>query len=174
MSGGLHYFDQNDAEMAVGSPGALREHFKVPGSTGINLDKLEQVLSDTDGDVRTAIGLSFNLDSFDTLYFNQPIRTLPAPVIPWNDMDRSGVKSAGRKILRYYIWMTGSQNQAMPAEARTDMEAGKKALIDLGKRLRSLSTQIHPASSRHYDLRQPRKLGEPPCNSFRKQFSWFT
>lgn len=174
MPGGLHYFDQGDAEMAVGSPAALREHFKVPGSTGIDQAKLEQVLSDTDGDIRTAIGLSFNLDSFDTLYFNLPIRTLPAPVVPWNDMDRSGVKSAGRKILRLYIWTTGSQNQAVPGEVRTEAEEGKKALRDLGKRLESLSSQIHPATSRHYDLRMPARLGAPPCPSFRRQFRWFT
>lgn len=170
----LHYFTAPDAESAVGGPDALREHFRVPQSTGYNLVLLEQVLGDTDGDVRTAIGLSFNLDSFDALWFNQQIRNVPPPPIPWSEMDRSGVLSAGRKVLRKYIWVTGSQNQAMPQLVEDDYQNGRKALVDLGKRLQSLSTQIHPTSSRNYKLGMTARLGAPPCPSLRRQFRWFT
>lgn len=171
---GLHYFTQADAEGCVGGAPALREHFKVPNSTSIDQVKLDRVLSLTDGDVRAAIGMSFDLDSFDSLWFNQQIRTTPAPPIPWNDMDKSAVQVNGSMVLCYYIWKEGSQNQAMPEIVKADWKNGKEGLKQLGARLQSLSTQIHPVTSRHYDFRQPAKLGRPPCGSFRRQFRWFT
>jgi len=171
---GDHYLTRGDAEKAVGGPSDLREHFKVPNSTGIDMDKLEMVLGDTDGDIRKQIGMSFNLDFFDALWFNKPVRGAPMPPISWTDMDRSGVLTDARKILRKYIWITGTKNQAVPEIVITESALGMTGLIEQGRRFASLSTQINPATSRHFDRRRSRKIGEPARGSHRGAFKWYT
>ena len=169
-----HYLTQEDAELAVGSPGDLREHFKVASSTAIDMVKLNQVLGDTDGDIRKRIGLSFDLDAFDALWFNKPIRGVPAPPIPWNEMDRSGIRTDARKILRYYIWTTGTKNQARPEDVKDQYLQGLQDLEGQGRRLQSLSSSIKPGTDRHYTRRTPALPGKPPRGSARHSFKGFT
>jgi hypothetical protein len=169
-----HYLLQADAELAVGGAQDLREHFKVPASTGIDPVRLEQVLGDLDGQIRKAIGMSFDLDFFDALWFNKPVRNAPMPQIPWNDMDRSGIKTDARMVLAKLIWKTGAKNQAIPKLVVDDAALGMLGLEAQGRRLLALSTQIKPATDRHYRKLRPHHLGAPPCNSFRAQFKGYT
>ena len=73
-----HYLNQSDAEKAVGSASDLRQHFKVPNSTAIDQEALDNVLTLTDGQIRKAIGLSWDLDAFDALWFDKAVRNCPA------------------------------------------------------------------------------------------------
>ena len=171
---GDHYLGRADAEKAVGGPQDLREHFKVPNSTGINLDYLETVLTDTDGQIRKAIGMSFNLDFFDALWFNKPVRGAPMPPIPWEDIDRSGIVTDARPILRKHIWLLGAKNQAVPQIVVDESDKGFEGLVAQGKRLFSLSTQIKPATSRNFTMVRSRRIGEPRPRSHRAQWKGYT
>ena len=69
-----HYLNQSDAEKAVGSASDLRQHFKVPELGGYRSEALDNVLTLTDGQIRKAIGLSWDLDAFDALWFDKAVR----------------------------------------------------------------------------------------------------
>lgn len=169
-----HYLSQTDAELAVGGASDLREHFKVPRSTEIDPVKLDSVLRDVDGDIRTAIGMSFDLNAFDAVWFNTTVHNVPPPNVQWTERDRAGIVSAARKIVRLYIWQTGTKNQAVPEMVVKEAEVGRAELRAQGMRLQSLSTQLKPATSRNFKLRQPRFLGSPPGGSQREKFRGFT
>lgn len=171
---GDHYLNRDDAEKAVGGPSDLREHLKVPNSTGIDQGKIDTALTDTDGQIRKAIGMSFDLDAFDALWFNKQVRGVPPPPIPWEEIDRSGIRTDARPLLRKYIWLIGTKNQAVPQIVIDEADKGFEGLIAQGRRLASLSSSIKPGTSRHFDRRRSRRIGEPGPRSHRAQWKGYT
>ena len=169
-----HYLNQTDAEQAVGGAPDLRQHFKVPGSTGIDQDKLYTVLTLTDGQIRKAIGLSWDLDAFDALWFDKPVRNCPKPPIPWTDLDRSGIRTDATAILRKYIWLNGDKNQAVPQVVIDEAEKGMAGLQAQGARYAAITSQIKPASDRFYELRSSGGIGKTYANTARRSFRGYT
>lgn len=169
-----HYLNQTDAEQAVGGAPDLRQHFKVPGSTGIDQDKLDAVLTLTDGQIRKAIGLSWDLDAFDALWFDKPVRNCPKPVNPWTDMDRSGIRTDAVAVLRKYIWLNGDKNQAVPQVVIDEAEKGMAGLQAQGARYAAITSQIKPASDRFYELRSSGGIGKTYANTARRKFVGYT
>ena len=169
-----HYLNQTDAEQAVGGAPDLRQHFKVPGSTGIDQDKLDAVLTLTDGQIRKAIGLSWDLDAFDALWFDKPVRNCPKPVNPWTDMDRSGIRTDAVAVLRKYIWLNGDKNQAVPQVVIDEAEKGMAGLQTQNTRYAAITSQIKPASNRFYELRSSGGIGKTYANTARRSFRGYT
>ena len=165
-----HYLNQADAEQAVGGAPDLRQHFKVPGSTGIDQDKLEAVLGMTDGQIRKAIGLSWDLDAFDALWFDKAVRNCPKPAIPWTEMDRSDAIA----VLRKYIWLNGDKNQAVPQVVIDEADKGMAGLQAQGARYAAISSQIKPASDRYYALRSSGGIGTTRQGTARRSFRGYT
>ena len=106
-----HYLNQSDAEKPSEALPDLRQHFKVPNSTAIDQEALDNVLTLTDGQIRKAIGLSWDLDASDALWFDKAVRNCPKPPIPWTDLDRSGIRTDATAILRKYIWLNGDKTK---------------------------------------------------------------
>lgn len=169
-----HYLGQADAENAVGGASDLRQHFKVPGSTGIDQDSLETVLSMTDGQIRKAIGLSWDLDAFDALWFDKAVRNCPKPAIPWTEMDRSGIRTDAIAVLRKYIWLNGDKNQAVPQVVIDEADKGMAGLQAQGARYAALTSQIKPASDRLYTLRSSGGIGTTRQGTARRSFRGYT
>lgn len=169
-----HYLNQSDAEKAVGSASDLRQHFKVPNSTAIDQEALDNVLTLTDGQIRKAIGLSWDLDAFDALWFDKAVRNCPKPPIPWTDLDRSGIRTDATAILRKYIWLNGDKNQAVPQVVIDEAEKGMAGLQAQGARYAAITSQIKPASDRFYELRSSGGIGKTYANTARRKFVGYT
>mgnify|MGYP003592150198 CR=1 FL=1 len=169
-----HYFNQADAEQVVGGAAELRQHFKVPASTGIDADKLEFALNMTDGQIRKAIGLSWDLDAFDALWFNKAVRNCPQPAEPWDELAKSGVRTDGLAILRKCIWLNGDKNQAVPQVVIDEADKGMAGLQAQGARYAAISSQIKPASDRYYALRSSGGIGTTRQGTARRSFRGYT
>lgn len=169
-----HYLNQTDAEQAVGGASDLREHFKVPKSTSIDPDKLEIALTMTDGQIRKAIGLSWDLDAFDALWFNKEVNGKPAPMRPWSDLDRSGVRTDAIAVLRKYIWIGGDKNQAVPQIVIDEAEKGMAGLQAQGARYAAMTSQQKPASDRLYTIRSSGGIGRTFSGTARRSFGGYT
>ena len=81
-----HYLSQADLERAVGGAASLRQHLPSAGG-GPTADPaaVESVLARADGAIRSAIGLSYDLDSFDATFFNMQIAGARPPARPMSD-----------------------------------------------------------------------------------------
>ena len=169
-----HYLNQADAEKAVGSASDLRQHFKVPNSTNIDQEALDNVLTLTDGQIRKAIGLSWDLDAFDALWFNKAVRNCPQPTEPWTEMDRSGIRTDAVAVLRKYIWLNGDKNQAVPQVVIDEADKGMAGLQAQGARYAAMSSQIKPASDRYYALRSSGGIGTTRQGTARRSFRGYT
>lgn len=169
-----HYLNQTDAEQAVGGASDLREHFKKPKSTSIDPDKLEIALGMTDGQIRKAIGLSWDLDSFDALWFNKSVNGKPAPTQPWTDLDRSGIRTDAIAVLRKYIWLNGDKNQAVPQIVIDEAEKGMAGLQAQGARYAAITSQQKPASDRFYTMRSSGSIGVTYSGTARRSFRGYT
>lgn len=171
---GDHYLTQTDAEQAVGGAADLREHFKTPKSTAIDQDKLNIALTLTDGEIRKAIGLSWDLDAFDALWFDKQVRSCPKPVEPWTDLDRSGIRTDAVKVLRKYIWLNGDKNQAVPQIVIDEAALGLAGLQAQGARYAAITSQIKPASDRNYKLIASGGIGTTFARTARRSFRGYT
>jgi len=169
-----HYLSQADAEQAVGKAPDLRQHFKVPNSTNIDQEALDNVLTLTDGQIRKAIGLSWDLNAFDALWFDKPVRDCPKPPIAWTDLDRSGIRTDAIAILRKYIWLNGDKNQAVPQVVIDEADKGMAGLQAQGARYAAISSQIKPASDRLYTLRASGGIGTTRQGTARRSFRGYT
>lgn len=172
-----HYLAQAALENAVGGPRRLRELLKARSGeapTTASATAIESVLGNVDGCLRRQIGMSFDLDSFDALWFNVAVRNSPAPTEPMSEMDKRSIETALKAFGRYYAWLEGGEGQAMPDEVRTDHERELKAMENMGKRLHDLGSGVKPGTSRHYRHAQPQTPGNAPVGSHRRAFRWFT
>lgn len=172
-----HYFTQTHLENAVGGPSRLRQLLKArvgEPSNAASPVAVESVMSNADGCLRRQIGMSFDLDSFDALWFNEAVRAAPAPAVPMSEMDRRSIETSGRAFLRFYAWLEGSEGMAMPPEVRADHERELEAMKAMGARLYDIGSKIKPGTSRHYTHRQPMTPGHSPAGSHRSRFRGIT
>jgi hypothetical protein len=172
-----HYLGQTDLENAVGGPRRLRELLKARQGeppTAASATAIESVLGNVDGCLRRQIGMSFDLDAFDALWFNTAVRQAPAPAVPMSDMDKTSCQTSLKAFGRYYSWLEGSEGQAVPDEVKAEHERELKAMENMGKRLYDLGSHPKPGTSRHYTHRQPMTPGNAPSGSHRAAFRWFT
>lgn len=172
-----HYLSQTGLENAVGGPARLRQLLKARSGeapTAASAIAIESVLGNTDGCLRSQIGMSFDLDAFDALWFNTAVRQAPAPTVPMSAMDKAAIEAALKAFGRYYAWLEGGEGQAMPEEVRAEHERALKAVENMGKRIADLGSHPKPGTSRHYTHRQPRTPGNPPTGSHRAAFKGFT
>lgn len=173
----MHYLAQTGLENSVGGPRRLRELLKprqgesptLPSAIGV-----ESVLCNVDGCLRRQIGMSFDLDSFDALWFNIAVRGAPQPREPLADMDKRAIETALKAFGAYYSWKEGAEGQAMPDEVRADHEREMEAMKAMGARLHDLGTMNKPGSSRHYRHQQPLTPGRVPAGSHRDRFRGIT
>lgn len=167
-----HYLTQADLERAVGGAASLRQHLPLPGG-GATADPaaVESVQARADGSIRAAIGLSYDLDSFDAQFFNQPIANTPAPTRPMSDEDKAQIISDGKCVGCYWAWTEGSRNQAVPDNVIRDYERALKSLEAMGQRLRDLGSEAKGATSRMYRFAAPKGVGhfssDSPMSKFR-------
>lgn len=172
-----HYLDATDGENAVGGPRRHRELLKPRVGEPTLLPSpaaIESVLGNVDGCLRTQIGMSFDLDSFDALWHNAPRRNKPAPAVPMDDEDRTAIKTALKAYYRFYAWLEGSEGQAMPAEVSAEHERQLASMKNMGARLQALGSGPQPGTSRHYSHRQPMTPGHSPHGSARARFRGIT
>lgn len=172
-----HYLSQANLENAVGGPNRLRQILKArvgEPSTAASPAAVESVLSNVDGCLRRQIGMSFDLDSFDALWFNAPRRQAPAPAVPMDEMDRRSIETALKAYAAYYAWKEGSENMAMPPEVGADHGRELEAMKAMGARLQALGSGPQPGTSRHYSHRQPMTPGHSPRGSHRYRFRGIT
>lgn len=172
-----HYLSTVDLENSVGGPNRLRQLLKPrvgEPSTAASPVAVESVLGNVDGCLRRQIGMSFDLDSFDALWFNTAVRRAPAPPEPMSDGDRTSIKTALKAFASYYSWKEGSENIAMPPEVRADHERELEAMKAMGARLFDIGSKLKPGTSRHYTHRQPMTPGHSPRGSHRDRFRGIT
>lgn len=172
-----HYLAETDLENAVGGPRRLRELLKArqgESTLTASATAVESVLGNVDGCLRTQIGMSFDLDSFDALWFNAPRRNAPAPTVPMDDMDKQSIRAALKSFGRFYAWLEGGENLPMPDEVRAEHERQLLAMKNMGARLQALGSGPQPGTSRHYRHRQPMTPGHSPTGSHRDRFRGIT
>lgn len=172
-----HYLSQADLENCVGGPARLKQLLKArvgEPSTAASPAAVASVLDNVDGCLRRQIGMSWDLDSFDALWFNTTVRHAPAPPEPMSDGDRTGVKVALKAFGAYYAWKEGAEGQAMPAEVRADHERELESMKAMGARYADLGSKLKPGTARHYRHRQPMTPGNSPRGSHRSAFRGIT
>lgn len=172
-----HYLDTADLENAVGGPRRLRELLKARAgepTTAASATAVESVLGNVDGCLRTQIGMSFSLDSFDALWFNAPRRNAPAPLVPMDEMDKQSIRAALKAYGRFFSWLEGGEGQAMPPEVSAEHERQLVSMKNMGARLQALGSGPQPGTSRHYRHRQPLTPGHSPRRSHRSRFDGLT
>lgn len=155
-----HYLTQAEAERAVGGAHELKELLPRAGYATADPDMLEDCLSAVDGEIRRCIGLSFDLDAFDAMYFNQAVGGAPAPSTPMSPADRSATRSFGQKIFAFEAWDRGAKKLAMPATAKGEADKASNGLKEMGKRLFSLGSGRQPGDSRGYRAVTSMGIGE--------------
>lgn len=154
-----HYLNQEQCEKAVGGPAELRKLLPLAGSPLPDPAWVEACQGRADGEIRSMIHLSFDLDSFDALWFNMPIGNVPAPTRPMSDEDKATIISAGKDIFAYYAWKDGSKAQAMPETVATDRLLARETLKNMGQRLQTLGSEPATSTSRKYSWAAPRGVG---------------
>lgn len=172
-----HYLDTADLENAVGGPARLKQLLKARSGEShlaASATAVESVQGNVDGCLRAQIGMSFDLDSFDALWFNTSIRGKPAPTVPMSDMDKQAIRTALKAFGRFYAWLEGGEGQAMPAEVTAEHERQLVAMKNMGARLADIGSGPKPGTSRHYRHRQPMTPGNSPVGSHRRAFRGIT
>lgn len=171
-----HYLSDAKCAAAVGGEARLRQLMKQPGATSATVDatRLESAKANTTGEIRTAIGRDWDIDSFDALWFNMPINGRAAPSVPMTDEDKTTVEVYAKSIFCYWAWKEGSENQAIPQNVIDDRESAKEGLAAIGKRLSGWGSERRPASARNYSHAQPLTVGHSPAGSHRAAFKGFT
>lgn len=166
-----HYLTQAEAERAVGGAPELKQLAPLAGYSTADPVTLEDWLSATDGIVRTYIGLSFDLDSFDAMYFNQAIQDQPQPARPMSEADKSATRAYAQDVFADIAWSRGANRLAKPADAAERAKTAQKGLEAMGKRLQALGANRKPGSSRGYRRQNPGGVGEytegTPMSKFR-------
>lgn len=155
-----HYLTQAEAERAVGGAHELKELLPRAGYSTVDPDMLEDCQSAVDGEVRRCIGLSFDLDAFDSLYFNQAVGGAPAPSVPMSDADRSATRSYAQSLFGFYAWDRGAKKLAMPASAKSEADKASNGLKEMGRRQFTLGSGRNPGSSRGYRAVVSQGIGE--------------
>jgi hypothetical protein len=172
-----HYLDELDGENSVGGPRRHRELLKAragESALAASPTAVESVQGNVDGCLRTQIGMSFDLDSFDSLWFNTSVRGKPAPTVPMSDMDKTAIKAALKAFYRFYAYLEGGEGQAMPPEVAAEHERQLVSMKNMGARLADIGSGPKPATARHYRHRQPMTPGHSPRGSHRKRFEGIT
>ncbi len=171
-----HYLEQADCESAVGGAKRLKQLLAQPGATTATVDavKLESALSNTTGEMRSALGHDWNIDSFDALWFNVEINGVAPPAVPMTPEDKLTVKTHGKSVFRYWAWNEGGENQVVPQNIINDRDGAIKALQAIGTRLSAWGSQRRPGTARHYKIGQPLTPGNCPALGHRDRFRGMT
>lgn len=170
-----HYISAADGENSVGGAARLKELLAQPGAKRATVDpvKLESVLNNVTGDVRSAINHDWDIDAFDALWFNQTINGVAPPAIPMDDSDKATLVTNAKMLFAYWAWKEGAEAQAMPQVVADDRKAALENLRALGMRLKGWGSQRKPATQRHFKLGQPLTPGHHPAGGHRSKFEGF-